>query len=373
MRWVVISALSLIAGCSGESSDEAPPTPFSGAPSTTTAPVAPEAPPADTPAPNPGADVSSTSEDPAAGIAGGVIPPSTDPGTFAGAAPVAPATPAEGMPADPVDPPATEPTPPEPAAPAVQTSLPTTVTGCGKSTPAGEFSLPLNGANAAFTITLPPNYDPNTPAPLVFAFHGRNQTHILLRTQDAAEIQTALGGTAIMAYLKSQAGPGWNFPEEVEPNVAFFEAVYERALADYCVDSSRIFAVGHSSGGYFSNILACRYGDVLRGIGSVAGNTQEFDCIGRVAAIVVHGVRDSVVSFAGGQESRDIYLATNECSGQSAPFSVAPCIVYQGCSEGLPVAWCEHAEPPYDNTNHGWPSFASRALGQFLFSLPARP
>jgi polyhydroxybutyrate depolymerase len=264
-------------------------------------------------------------------------------------------------PAEPGEPPATEP------------MAPTASSGCGKAPAPGEFTIPLNGANAAFTITVPPGYDPATPTPLVFGFHGRNQTHIQFRTQDAANIQTEIGGRAVVAYLKSQAGPGWNFAEEVEPNVAFFNAVYDRMLADYCVDTSRIFAVGHSSGGYFANILACRYGDRLRGIGAVAGNTQEFDCVGRVAAMVVHGVRDAVVSFAGGQQSRDTYRATNGCGAESSPFAVSPCIEYQGCDEGLPVAWCEHNEPTYQDTNHGWPSFASRAIGQFLFALGPKP
>ena len=46
------------------------------------------------------------------------------------------------------------------------------------------------------------------------------------------------------------------------------------------------------------------------------------------------------------------------------------CVTYQGCEPGLDIAWCEHDEPTYDDTNHGWPSFASRTIADFLFSLP---
>jgi polyhydroxybutyrate depolymerase len=367
MRWAVVGMLGWVVGCSGSEADDpaamfVPPTSQvtpggagmgAGMGEMDPAGVMPES-------PAPGV----TNEDPGAGITGGVMgAPEMEGGTSPTAMPGAPVdgegTEAPGEPQPPpTEPPATEP----------RASSP-----CGTAPAPGEFTIPLNGANAAFTITIPPNYDPATPTPLVFAFHGRNQTHIQLRTQDAANIQTEIGSRAVMAYLKSQGGPGWNFAQEVEPNVAFFNAVYDRVLADYCVDLSRVFAVGHSSGGYFANILACRYGDRLRGIGSVAGNTQEFDCVGRVAAMVVHGVRDSVVSFAGGQESRDTYRATNGCGAESAPLAVSPCIEYQGCAEGLPVAWCEHDEPTYQNTNHGWPSFASRALGQFLFALGPKP
>jgi len=364
MRWVVLTALGFIISCSGTSDEGAAPTPFTppagGSPA---APLqaAPAAPAPIDPAAPVGDPTTTPSEDPNAGVTAGVD------GTASGSAGNPPAA-TDGTPVA-QTPPAEPTTPTEPVAP-VDPAAPAISAGCGVGAGvAGEFTLPINGANAAFTITLPPGYDPATPQPLIFAFHGRNQTNIQLRTQDAANIQTEMGGRAVMAYLKSQAGPGWNFPEEVEPNIAFFNAVYDRVMADYCIDTSHVFAVGHSSGGYFANILACRYADRLRGIGAVAGNTQEFDCAGQVAAIIVHGVRDAVVSFAGGQQSRDIYRAQNGCSADSVPFSVSPCIEYQNCDEGFPVAWCEHNEPTYQDTNHGWPSFASQALAQFLFAL----
>lgn len=373
MRLVAMGALVLAVGCSGPAADEPvstfmPPTSEGTSNGTGMGAGVPATEPAnDVPSATPATDDSS--ENPGAGIMGGVTGTSaTEGGGSPAAVPVAPVS-SDGdegaqTPAETTEPGESPPT--EAPAPSVSS-------GCGRAPAPGEFTIPLNGGDAAFTVTVPPGYDPATPTPLVFGFHGRNQTHIQFRTQDAANIQTEIGGRAVVAYLKSQAGPGWNFPEEVEPNVAFFNAVYDRMLADYCVDMSRIFAVGHSSGGYFANILACRYGDRLRGIGAVAGNTQEFDCVGRVAAMVVHGVRDSVVSFAGGQQSRDTYRATNGCGSESAPFSVSPCIEYQGCDEGLPVAWCEHNEPTYQDTNHGWPSFASRSIAEFLFALGPKP
>jgi len=367
MRWIIFSFLGFVVAC-GES-DEAssptftPPTPtLADDADNDSRPAAPlptnEGAASSPPGSEPATEMSN--EDPATAVTGGVMgADEAEPGG-ASAEPAAESPPKDSAPTTP------------PAMPEV-TTLSTVSTGCGTMVPGGEFSIQLNGVSAAFTVTLPPGYDASTPVPLVFGFHGRNQTHIQFRTQDAANIQTELGGRAVMAYLKSQGGPGWNFPEEVEPNIAFFNAVYSRMLADYCVDTSRIFAVGHSSGGYFANILACRYGDVLRGIGAVAGNTQEFNCVGRVAAMVVHGVRDSVVSFAGGQQSRDIYLAANGCSTESVMDPVSPCVDYQACDDGLPVAWCEHNEPTYQDTNHGWPSFASQAIGRFLFGLGSKP
>lgn len=249
--------------------------------------------------------------------------------------------------------------------------VPEGTAGCiGTRPPTGELSIRVSGVDAAYAITLPPGYDGTTAVPLIFGFHGRGRTHREFQQIDASQIETELGGRAVMAYLESQGGNGWNFPEEVPPNIAFFEALYPRLMETYCVDPGRVFAVGHSSGGYFANILACRFGDRFRGIGAVAGALQENNCLGRVAALLVHGVRDSVVSFASDVASRDAYLARNGCSSTTQAAPIAPCVTYQGCAEGFPVRWCEHEEPTYENTNHGWPSFASRAVGEFLFSLP---
>jgi poly(3-hydroxybutyrate) depolymerase len=263
----------------------------------------------------------------------------------------------------------------EPVAPGFPPSA-----GCGRANPPqGAAALTIRGAQANYLVTLPPNYDPSAPTPLVFGFHGRGRTNVEFQTVDASQIQTELGSRAVMVYLKSQGGTGWNNPAEVAPSVEFFEALYPQVLANYCVDTSQIFLVGHSSGAMFSEILACRFGERFRAIGAVAGRQEETSCAaGRVATLLVHGTTDTVVPFADGVDAREFYLSRNGCDSASAPGSVSPCVSYEGCDAGLPVQWCQHTEPTYTDaatgrtTNHGWPSFASRAINSFFFSLPPR-
>lgn len=306
----------------------------------------------------------------------GLEPAAPPAGAAAGETPAAPATPpAEMTPPAMMDPMMADPAQQEPMTPAVPSSA-----GCGKANPPqGAGALTIRGAQAQYVVTLPPNYDANTPVPLIFGFHGRGRTHVQFQTIDASNIQTELGSRAVMVYPKSQGGDGWNFAAEVPPSVEFFEALYPQTLNNYCIDTSRIFLVGHSSGAYFTEILACRFGERFRGIGAVAGNLQEMNCSdARFAALLVHGTMDSVVSFAGGMQARDYYEGRNGCDNSSVPGAVSPCIAYQNCDPGLPVQWCQHTEPTYTDantgrpTNHGWPSFASRAISQFFFSLPAR-
>jgi len=255
-------------------------------------------------------------------------------------------------------------------------NFPTPVTpsaGCSEANPEpaqGLASLLIRGVAADYLVTLPDGYDGSAPVPLIFGFHGRARSYLDFVSVDATEIQSELGSRAIMVYPQAQGGEGWTNEPELAPSLEFFDALYPQLLANYCVDRSHVFAVGHSSGGFFAHILACRYGERLRGIGVVAGTLLERECSGYVAAVMIHGVRDSVVDPSRGVAARDFLRTRNGCRPDTLPGPDGPCVTYQGCEPGLPIAWCEHDEPTYDDTNHGWPSFASHTIADFFFSLP---
>jgi poly(3-hydroxybutyrate) depolymerase len=252
-------------------------------------------------------------------------------------------------------------------------TLPITSAGCGKAgAPTGSLNLVISGAQANYIVTLPTGYQPNTPVPLVFGFHGRDRTNADFENVDALQVKTEIAPFAVMVYPKSQAGPGWEHPDELPTNIMFFEALWTQMFSNYCIDPARVFVIGHSSGAIFSNVLACRYGDRLRGVGAVAGTMPETACIGEVAAMIVHGGQDPVIANSLGRAARDFYLSRNGCGATTRPGEVSPCVAYVGCRADLPVEWCEHTEPTYTNTDgggHGYPTFASRAFWRFFSAL----
>jgi poly(3-hydroxybutyrate) depolymerase len=143
-------------------------------------------------------------------------------------------------------------------------------------------------------------------------------------------------------------------------------------MGSFCVDETRVFAVGESSGGDYASVLGCEHGDKLRGVGPCATkpvngyalNAAQRNCTGDVTAIVIHGLNDSVVGSANGPATRDFYVDVNECSNTSEPVSgytdsMSNCVMYTGCKEGFPVYWCQHQDPNYGGTQHGWPGFAA--------------
>lgn len=228
------------------------------------------------------------------------------------------------------------------------------------------------GLETPYLLTLPDGYDGSKPVPLVFAFHGRARSHQLLHDVDGSYLPEQLGSKYAVAYVKS-LGQGFDRPRERGDNLQLFDALYAHLLSNYCIDSEQVFAIGHSSGALFSEILACERAPLLRGIGAVAGALVLPECPGRSAALMVHGERDAVVSVSRGRYARDRFLHANRCSLQSTPVGTAGCVHYAGCEPSLPVEWCEHGEPTYENSNHGWPSFASAEIARFLGTLGRVP
>src|SRR5690606_31684240 len=125
---------------------------------------------------------------------------------------------------------------------------------------------------------------------------------------DCAGFQTVMGEEAVLVYMKS-TGEGWEQNEVREQNVDFFETLLDTLIAEACIDESRIFVAGTSSGAHFTNVLACRFGDRLLAVAPVAGYLPESDgCVGRVAAVPIHGIDDPHVTFDSGETARDFYV-----------------------------------------------------------------
>lgn len=251
--------------------------------------------------------------------------------------------------------------------------------GCGKPKPAsGESQITIQGKPGVYYINIPSAYDPANPYPLVFGFHGRNLNYKDCLNANCSGLKAAAGESAVLVYMSS-IGKGWEGDGEREINVEFFRTMLANVEKDYCIDQRRVFVTGSSSGAQFTNILACRFGDLLRGAAPVAGATLEKNgCKGNVAAMVIHGVDDYHVTFAAGQDTRDTYLRRSSCGMDTdKPLAMLhdsvvknreshQCTAYSGCKAPYPVTWCEHSEGGYDGSTHGWPLFAGAAVWDFF-------
>lgn len=248
--------------------------------------------------------------------------------------------------------------------------------GCSKMNPAtGSSQSPLNVANHQYYVKLPTNYDPDTPYPVIFMFHPTNNP-LNWAEQNAGFERNGAKDGAIRVY----PGAGNNSAGWGAGDVSFFEPLYDQIIENFCVDQARMFAAGESSGGDFVSILGCEHADKLRAVAPCATkdvpayplNAATRNCTGQVTAVVIHGKMDNVVGTVNGPLTRDFYVDLNHCGDATQPHpgytdSMSNCIEYTECDPDYPVFWCQHSDPEYGGTNHGWPRFAADMLWE-LFS-----
>ncbi|WP_193790804.1 alpha/beta hydrolase family esterase [Sorangium cellulosum] len=247
-------------------------------------------------------------------------------------------------------------------------------TGCGKANPqTGSAQSPLTVSGHQYYVKLPTNYDASKPYPVMIMFNPTGNP-ISWAEQNAGFETTGPKEAWIRVYPHpANSSSGWGAND-----VSFFQPFYDQITGNLCIDKARVFAAGESSGGDFSSILGCEHADKLRAIGPCATkNVQQYPlnastrkCTGQVTAVVIHGKRDSVVGTDNGPKTRDFYTALNHCEASTTPVEgytddLSNCVLAQGCDEDYPVYWCQHGDPNYSNTNHGWPAFAPK----FLWSL----
>ena len=247
--------------------------------------------------------------------------------------------------------------------------------GCGKASPqVGSSGSPLTVSSHKYYVKLPTGYDASKPYPVVFMFNPTGNP-ISWAEQNAGFEKNGAKDGAIRVYPDpASEASGWG-----SGDVSFFEPLYQKIIGDYCVDQARMFAGGESSGGDFVSILGCEHADKLRAVAPCATknvNGYPLDattrkCTGQVSATVIHGKNDNVVGPENGPKTRDFYVALNHCmtSGPEPVMgytdAMSNCVLYQGCDPGYPTYWCQHTDPEYSGTNHGWPHFAA----DFLWDL----
>ena len=248
----------------------------------------------------------------------------------------------------------------------------TSSSGCGQPAPATPPSSVLVGeTERTFIVDVPAGYDPNTPTPVLFGFHGAGTDGELYRSAFYGNLLSTFGDEYIVVHPDALAGDDgrtmWSFQGGAD--VDFFDAMVELLTQNYCVDEDRLFASGHSSGGFFTNVLGCERGDVLRAIGPISGGGPIVfggaTCAGQVAAWLAHGIDDTTVELSNGEGSRDHWAEANGCdtTQTTIPSADYPCVEYVGCDAGYAVRWCAY------EGDHNPPDFGPQGLYDFFSSL----
>jgi poly(3-hydroxybutyrate) depolymerase len=264
--------------------------------------------------------------------------------------------------------------------------------GCGKAAPA-EFtpemyirkSLPdvaktKKGAERVYELRLPKNYDMNRPYPVVFEDHGCDGSIPF-------HIEKATGTDSIVVALRAADNQDNNYmggcfatgPNDAQlTEVPYFDAVVTTLELNLCVDKSKLYMEGYSSGSWLTNLLGCVRANVIRGQGNATGGLPKVpaECQGPIAAMLVHDDTDTMNTIQEGMKARDRIKAINGCSDETMPYqwdvnanTMSTCVAYQGCKAGYPLIWC----PTHNKGHSDQVPITTVGLWKFWSSLPPRP
>jgi hypothetical protein len=222
--------------------------------------------------------------------------------------------------------------------------------------------------------TFPTTYDGSTPFPLFVGMHAAgNPIDQIQMLTNGSGFETGY----VRAFPKS-AGNEWIYQTDLDKVLD----MYDELMATYCIDQSRVFAAGHSSGAQMI-VQILTHADAadhvsFKAVAPVAASN--YGAITRAIPVMyIQGANDSVRN-SDGADVVARFTAANSCDAGSMPYpGVASCmssgtavdtgcVAYQGCS--VPTVWCSHDDPQYSNTNHGWPCFATKAMYDFFTALP---
>lgn len=169
----------------------------------------------------------------------------------------------------------------------------------------GEATLTSGGLERNLLEYVPPSDAPSMQRfPLIIDLHGYAENRTL-HAQHTDLVRTAgehgfvylvPEGTGTPAYWNSVGRP--TGPDDV----GFVADLIDRAVADRCVDPSRVYVVGMSNGAMLASQVACRLSTKVAAIAAVAGLDRPPGCEPRrpVPVIAFHGGDDGYVLPGGG-------------------------------------------------------------------------
>jgi poly(3-hydroxybutyrate) depolymerase len=221
--------------------------------------------------------------------------------------------------------------------------------------------MTVNGETRQYVLQVPP--DDGTSKALVIAYHwgggtdgaaARSWWDFASKSGNEAVVIYPYGITTVSGYPQDWARG------ENERDTLMFDAMLEQLPTQFCLDPSRVFIFGFSSGGFWTQTLVTFRANKIRAAASIEAYGPFGNAPSPVALLMVNGTQDTIATWPNAQATLASWLSTNGCSMNQAPFDPSPCVAYTSCSSGDPVAFCS------GDWGHTVPSFALQAVWNFF-------
>ncbi len=232
------------------------------------------------------------------------------------------------------------------------------------------WMLTVGGVARVAHVHVPASYDPSAGTPLLIGLHGlassgtdqASMSHMIAKSDAEGFIAIHPDGTGTPLGWNGGVCCGSANASGID-DVAFISALIDKAEAQLCIDSHRVFAAGFSNGAFLAHSLGCELADKVVAIATVSGVIGIPTCTPTqpVAVFHVHGTSDLVIPYNGGGINNNIsvadsiakWVANDACT--AAPIQTfqngdATCVDHGGCAAGTDVTLCT-----IDGGGHQWP------------------
>ena len=173
-------------------------------------------------------------------------------------------------------------------------------------------SMTYDGMNRTFLVHKPTGYTGSEDLPLVVAMHGGFGSATNLQNQSQLSVK-ADASNFIVVYPEGVKSPAnitsWNAGSccgYAEANniddVGFIDSLLDHMVANFAIDTDRIYATGMSNGGMLAYRLACEIPERIAAIAPVATTMVAEMCTPSKAVPIIHfhSYEDGSVPYNGG-------------------------------------------------------------------------
>jgi polyhydroxybutyrate depolymerase len=172
----------------------------------------------------------------------------------------------------------------------------------------GEISY--ENINRKFILYVPSSYNSNKKQPLVINFHGYTSSANEHLNYGDLRAQADESGFVLVypdALNDIQGKSYWNmggWSESNNDDLEFVKNLISLLRSKYSINSDRIYATGHSNGGFFSFHLGCNLSSTFAAVASITGSMslETFnECSPKkpLPILQMHGSEDTVVPYSG--------------------------------------------------------------------------
>lgn len=214
--------------------------------------------------------------------------------------------------------------------------------------------------NRTYYLHTPPQYDGITAVPLVINMHFYGGSGHYQASASGMNAKSDAEGFIVVYPDAYGFPPSW----KMDIDLGFISNLMDSLIADYSIDTLRIFAAGYSNGAFMAHVLACNLSSRIAAAAFVSGGLMitdwsEFKLERAISTMHFHARNDPVLPYYGDEYYAPVedmvssWAGVNGC--ETGPDS------FYGPTGALRQRWSNQENDmeiilwSTDNADHGWP------------------